>query len=154
MHGVLSLTAALTLAATSLVAPLQQPVWLCKPGMASDICETTRLDATVVNLDGTTAAEPFERPQQRPVDCFYAYPTVNLLPESTPPTAEDEEKGVTLTQVGRLSARCRVFVRSTGRPRSPRTSSAASACRPTSRPGTRTSNKPSRTTGTTTTPTR
>ncbi|MEU7003224.1 DUF3089 domain-containing protein [Nonomuraea sp. NPDC046570] len=110
MHGVLSLTAALTLAATSLVAPLQQPVWLCKPGMASDICETTRLDATVVNLDGTTAAEPFERPQQRPVDCFYAYPTVNLLPESTPPTAEDEEKGVTLTQVGRLSARCRVFV--------------------------------------------
>ncbi|GII92458.1 DUF3089 domain-containing protein [Sinosporangium siamense] len=111
MHAFLSLTTAFTLvsAPTPMAAPLQQPVWLCKPGSTADFCETTALNATVVNPGGATSVEPFERPQQRPVDCFYVYPTVNLLPESTPPTAEDEEETVTLMQAGRLTQHCRMF---------------------------------------------
>ncbi|MFD9940662.1 DUF3089 domain-containing protein [Nonomuraea sp. NPDC059023] len=119
-----------------LTGPLAQPVWLCRPGKAANPCgqdaagnpidpvitgrypdgHQVGLDATVIRPDGTTTNEPLPPPQSPKVDCFYAYPTVNLLANpllllgGNPPVARESEAAVTLTQMGRLTSNCRVFV--------------------------------------------
>ncbi|MFI6905789.1 DUF3089 domain-containing protein [Nonomuraea sp. NPDC050394] len=119
-----------------LTGPLAQPVWLCRPGKAANPCgqdaagnpmdpvitgrypdgHQVGLDATVIRPDGTTTNEPLPPPQSPKVDCFYAYPTVNLLANpllllgGNPPVARESEAAVTLTQMGRLTSHCRVFV--------------------------------------------
>ncbi|MDX3108659.1 DUF3089 domain-containing protein [Nonomuraea angiospora] len=118
---VMAVLAGLPTAASA--APLAEPVWLCRPGQGA--CGvvgrypdgyTSDLDATVVHPDGTTSVEPLPPPASPQVDCFYAYPTVNILPNpllltgSNPPVARDTETAVTLTQVGRLAGHCRMFV--------------------------------------------
>ncbi len=51
-----------------------------------------------------------------PVDCFYAYPTVDVVANpvlqigSTPPDPRPEDVAVTLSQVGRFAPQCRLFV--------------------------------------------
>ena len=50
-----------------------QTVWLCRPGLAENPCESD-LTATVVQPDGEQSvdhAKPAKRPR---VDCFYVYP--------------------------------------------------------------------------------
>ncbi|MFI6323016.1 DUF3089 domain-containing protein [Nonomuraea sp. NPDC050556] len=98
--------------------PLKKPVWLCKPGLPGDVCEGRYPDGYATDLDATVdgVTEPLEGTDDPPIDCFYAYPTVNLLPNpmlpigDNPPVARDAEVAVTLTQVGRLTGRCRMFV--------------------------------------------
>ena len=120
--------------------PLANPVWLCEPGMPNNPCDqdlagnpqvlapndqltdhypsgaTTTLDSTVVAADGSTGYQPYTAPHDPPVDCFYVYPTVDVLPNpllqvgSLPPSAQDQEMAVTLAQVARLSHLCRLFV--------------------------------------------
>ncbi|MEU4701892.1 DUF3089 domain-containing protein [Nonomuraea dietziae] len=116
-----------------IAGPLAEPVWLCKPGKPNNLCgqdaaglpqalprypsgATTPLDATRVGADGTLTHEPFEVAAPPPVDCFYAYPTVDLVSNpllqigSLPPLPRDEELAVTLVQIGRLATTCRLFV--------------------------------------------
>ncbi len=123
-----------------LTSPLAQPVWLCKPGMPENPCgqnarggpqdppvngsfaarylddKQVPLDATVVAPDDSTAPETFTVADDRPVDCFYAYPTVDLLNNpllpigNLPPIPRNNEIAVTLLQAGRFSQVCRLFV--------------------------------------------
>lgn len=116
--------------------PLDDPVWLCHPSQLDNLCGqdaagnavdatltarypdgyATDLGATVVHSDQSTSGEPLPPPSDPEVDCFYAYPTVNLLSNpllligDNPPSVRNSEAAVTFTQVGRLASHCRMFV--------------------------------------------
>jgi hypothetical protein len=84
--------------------------WVCRPDTPDDICHGD-LDATVIEADGSTKVEHFERAADAPVDCFYVYPTISRDPGaySDWDASPDEEGFVTLNQAARLAATCRVF---------------------------------------------
>jgi hypothetical protein len=87
--------------------------WLCHPGTASaqDPCEMP-LDTTIVSPDGTTRVEtPARVPaSQRPVDCFYVYPTISEQPAVNASKARDPEiVAIAQIQASRFSTRCRMF---------------------------------------------
>lgn len=93
-------------------APAQEPsstVWLCRPGLANNPCESD-LTTTVVQSDGTqkvSSARPARRP---PVDCFYVYPSVSAQPTLNANLNVDPElRAVAEYQVSRFSQTCRVF---------------------------------------------
>ena len=82
--------------------------WVCRPG-ADTVC-TTGLDASVVNANGTTAAQPFTPAADPVIDCFYIYPTVSQeQTQYADLTDSPEIQAETRAQAGRLSSRCRVF---------------------------------------------
>jgi Protein of unknown function (DUF3089) len=86
------------------------PHWLCKPGIADDVCSRD-LVATVVLANGTTEVERHEVADDPPVDCFYVYPTTSFdqgaSSDFTP--GESEEISTAYNQVARLTSTCRVF---------------------------------------------
>lgn len=110
-------------AARLLTAPLAEPVWLCHPGDPATACGATTarypdgatvpLSTTVVAPQGTVVEQPAV--EEPPVDCFYVYPTVDLLPNpvvqvgSLPPYVRDDEVAVLLAQIGPLTGQCRIF---------------------------------------------
>lgn len=124
----LAVSAGLTPAADaqspSLTAPLAAPVWLCHPGDPASACgdgvgrypdgTTVPLSTTVASGGSLALVQPTGAASP-PVDCFYVYPTVDLLPNppltigSAAPSARDDEVAVMLAQVGPLSSLCRVF---------------------------------------------
>lgn len=85
-------------------------VWLCRPGIADNICERD-LDTTLVFADGATEVVPHVDAVDPPVDCFYVYPTVSRDPEANSDflPAEGDEIYTTINQAARLTAACRVF---------------------------------------------
>ncbi|WP_329060263.1 DUF3089 domain-containing protein [Streptomyces sp. NBC_01429] len=125
-------------AAATAARPLDHTVWLCKPGMAGNACgqdadgrpgtpdgelvtrypggATRLLDDTRIAADGSRERVPFTVTGAPPVDCFYAYPTVDLLANpllqtgSLPPARQDAHQAVTLTQAARFAGLCRLFV--------------------------------------------
>jgi hypothetical protein len=127
--------------AAPIARPLAHPVWLCRPGMHANPCnqnlygdpqvavggapfevtypndgKRTTLDATHVRASGTPIVEPYNAPDRPPVDCFYVYPTVDVVSNPVlpvgdlPPSATSTEMAATLSQVGRLTSLCRMFV--------------------------------------------
>jgi len=110
-------------AAWTLTAPLTEPVWLCHPGDPATACGEASgtypdsgavpLSITVASPQGTTVEWPAAG--EPAVDCFYVYPTVDLLPNplvrvgSLPPSARDDDVAVLLAQIGPLTGQCRIF---------------------------------------------
>jgi hypothetical protein len=84
--------------------------WLCKPGIADDVCSRD-LDATAVAADGSTEVIEHEAADDPPVDCFYVYPTISHDPgpNSDLVPAEGEEIFTAYSQVARLTSTCRVY---------------------------------------------
>jgi hypothetical protein len=86
-----------------------QTVWLCRPGLAENPCESD-LTATVVQPDGKQSvdqAKPAKRPR---VDCFYVYPTVSAQPSTNADlTVDPEETAIAELQASRFSQVCRMF---------------------------------------------
>jgi hypothetical protein len=84
--------------------------WLCKPGIAADVCSRD-LDATAVAADGSTEVIPHEAADDPPVDCFYVYPTTSFDPgpNSDLIPAEGQEIFTAYNQVARLTSTCRVY---------------------------------------------
>jgi Protein of unknown function (DUF3089) len=84
--------------------------WLCKPGIADDVCSRD-LDVTTVAADGTTEVIEHVAADDPPVDCFYVYPTTSrdqgINSDLVP--AEGEEIVTVLNQAARLTSTCRVF---------------------------------------------
>lgn len=133
-------------AATAESLPLSGAVWLCYPGMPDNPCNQdiygnperpagsdgfadgypsdssdapVPLDETVMPASGSGSGTvvPYASPSSPKVDCFYVYPTVDLLPNpaidltgDTPPTPRDDEMAIVLAQVARLESTCRLFV--------------------------------------------
>jgi hypothetical protein len=83
--------------------------WLCRPGLADDVCHRD-LDATVVNADGSASIEAHHADDDPQVDCFYVYPTISGDPTPNSDLVPGaEEKNVTELQAGRFNELCRVF---------------------------------------------
>jgi hypothetical protein len=84
--------------------------WLCKPGIADDVC-SRNLDATAVAADGSTEVQPHDAAEHPPVDCFYVYPTTSRdqAANSDLVPGEPEEIYTAYNQVARLNSTCRIF---------------------------------------------
>lgn len=86
-------------------------VWLCKPGIANNPCEIP-LDTTYQRADGTSTTSTLARKRSvdRPVDCFYVYPTVSDQLALTASKAKDPEIiSIAKYQAARFSSRCRMY---------------------------------------------
>ena len=86
-------------------------VWLCKPGLRHNPCETS-LTTTVLSPSGERRAVRRIRPDQpRSIDCFYVYPTVSDQKRTYATRSKDPEIVATAYfEAARWSQRCRVFV--------------------------------------------
>lgn len=90
--------------------------WLCRPGMANNQCFVNSIDATKINPDNSTTAEPHTGANEdQPYDCFYVYPTVDLAGpvgnhmDVTDPTYVSLTLDPLLQQAARFNDRCRIF---------------------------------------------
>ena len=87
-------------------------MWLCKPGMADNQCFVNGLDSTRVLTDGSTEEVPHVGSEEHDYDCFYVYPTVDLLGPIGNHTDFSDislELDPLLNQAARLNASCRIF---------------------------------------------
>jgi hypothetical protein len=86
------------------------PVWLCKPGLKVNWCNTD-LSVTEVRADGTRKVVHVADTRNPPVDCFYVYPTVSADRRGNADLhAGREEQYTTAGQAARFAQACRVFV--------------------------------------------
>lgn len=84
-------------------------VWLCRPGLADNPCESD-LTTTVIAADGSTTVEEAAPAQEPPIDCFYVYPTVSSQQTVNANLDIDpDEVTVAITQASRFSQVCRVY---------------------------------------------
>jgi hypothetical protein len=84
-------------------------VWLCRPGLADNPCESD-LTTTVLSADGTTTTEAAAPAQNPLTDCFYVYPTVSDQPTlNADLTIDPEERAVALQQAAPFSQVCKVY---------------------------------------------
>jgi hypothetical protein len=84
-------------------------VWLCRPGLADNPCESD-LTTTVVYADGTSTVEQVAPAADPPIDCFYVYPTVSDQQTTNANLDIDpEEKAVAVQQAARFSQVCKVY---------------------------------------------
>jgi len=84
-------------------------VWLCRPGLPDNPCES-RLEATVVSADGTSTAEAAAPAEDPPIDCFYVYPTVSgQTTVNATLDIDPEVKAIAVQQASRFSQVCRVY---------------------------------------------
>jgi Protein of unknown function (DUF3089) len=86
-----------------------ETVWLCRPGIPDNPCESD-LTATVIRPDGSQKVQRASPARKRPVDCFYVYPTVSAQPTPNANLNIDPELiAVARTQASRFSQVCRVY---------------------------------------------
>jgi len=84
-------------------------VWLCRPGLANNPCESD-LTTTVVSADGTSTVEQVAPAADPPIDCFYVYPTVSGQPTQNANLQIDpEETAIAIQQASRFSQVCKVY---------------------------------------------
>jgi hypothetical protein len=84
-------------------------VWLCRPGLADNPCESD-LTTTVISADGSSTIEEAAPAADPPVDCFYVYPTVSgQQTENANLQIDPEEKAVAVLQAARFSQVCKVY---------------------------------------------
>ena len=96
-------------AAPTTAAVRDETVWLCRPGMTANPCETD-LDATVLGPGGARTQEPFVPARDPAVDCFYVYPTVSAAPTTNAPREATRAEITTVqAQAARFASVCRVW---------------------------------------------
>jgi len=84
-------------------------VWLCRPGLADNPCESD-LTTTVVSADGSTTTEAAAPAEDPPIDCFYVYPTVSgQETENANLDIDPEQRAVAVQQASRFSQVCKVY---------------------------------------------
>jgi hypothetical protein len=84
-------------------------VWLCRPGLADNPCESD-LTTTVVSADGSSTTEAAAPATDLPIDCFYVYPTVSTQQtENANLDIDPGEKAVAISQASRFSQVCKVY---------------------------------------------
>ena len=81
--------------------------WLCRPDISGDdnVCERN-IDSTIVFADGSTQLEQAPTFAERPVDCFYVYPTVSLDTTDNSDLIPGREISTTLSQAARYRSVC------------------------------------------------
>lgn len=102
-------TASPTATPTAGPAVAADTVWLCRPGLADNPCESN-LSATVMEPNGKSHVEKASLALDPPIDCFYVYPTVSHQPGMNANLHIDpEERAVAIAQAARFSQFCRVY---------------------------------------------
>ncbi|HMF03264.1 MAG TPA: DUF3089 domain-containing protein [Acidimicrobiia bacterium] len=95
--------------AASTKAQASPTVWLCRPGIANNPCESS-LTTTVVHPDGKKTTQHASDAKDPSVDCFYVYPTVSAQPGPNANLDIDPElTAVAENQAARFSQMCRVY---------------------------------------------
>ncbi len=103
-----STTTAASASATPTAAP-SNTVWLCRPGLADNPCESD-MTATVISADGTSTTEQASPAKDPPIDCFYVYPTVSgQTTTNADLTVDPAQTAVAILQASRFSQVCRVY---------------------------------------------
>jgi len=106
---VLAVVAALAAAVPATAGVPRWPVWLCRPDLRVDWCNTD-LSVTEIRADGTRRVVHVPDTPSPPVDCFYVYPTVSADRRGNADLrAGREEKYTVAGQAARFSQACRVF---------------------------------------------
>ena len=111
MIGTVALVVSVAGMSGAAAAPEQSTstVWLCRPGLADNPCESN-LGTTIVRADGSTSVVLPKPAKHPPIDCFYVYPTVSGQQRSNADlTIDPEEIAVAEQQASRFSQVCRVF---------------------------------------------
>jgi len=84
-------------------------VWLCRPGLPDNPCESS-LETTVVSGDGTTGTESAVAAENPSIDCFYVYPTVSgQITQNATFEIDPEERAIAVQQASRFSQVCQVY---------------------------------------------
>jgi hypothetical protein len=84
-------------------------VWLCRPGLADNPCESD-LTTAVVSADETGTIEAAAPAADPPIDCFYVYPTVSgQATENANLQIDPEETAIAIQQAARFSQVCKVY---------------------------------------------
>jgi hypothetical protein len=97
--------------AASPSAAASKTIWLCRPGMTPNPCESGVLDATALTPGGGRSTERFTPAADPAVDCFYVYPTVSSAPGTNAPLASSPTiVSAARAQASRFSSVCRLFV--------------------------------------------
>lgn len=87
-------------------------MWLCKPGMTENQCFVNGLNSTRILPDNSTAFEAHTGSETHDYDCFYVYPTVDLLGPIGNHTDFSDislELDPLLEQAARFNNSCRIF---------------------------------------------
>ena len=95
--------------APSVSAQPAETVWLCRPGLPQNPCESD-LTTTVLHANGSENVQQAAPAKKPPVDCFYVYPTVSAQPTVNADLSIDPELiAVAEYQAARFSQVCRVY---------------------------------------------
>jgi len=101
-------TASPSTTASSTAGP-STTVWLCRPGLPDNPCESD-LETTVVSADGTSTTESAVPAKNPPIDCFYVYPTVSgQTTVNANLEIDPEEKAIAIQQASRFSQVCQIY---------------------------------------------
>lgn len=83
--------------------------WICNPAMDSDPCDLPS-DTTDLLTGEVAAGAPRPAESDKPVDCFYVYPTVtNQVALNVDPGIAPEVASIAQFQASRFADTCRVF---------------------------------------------
>ncbi|MEV4153129.1 DUF3089 domain-containing protein [Nocardia salmonicida] len=97
-----------TVSAPASAQPTAATTWLCRPDIADDPCDLPSDTTDLATGTVTTAAQAPD--SDKPVDCFYVYPTVSdQIALSADPIASPEVQSIARYQAARFSNLCRVF---------------------------------------------
>jgi Protein of unknown function (DUF3089) len=100
---------ALALAGPAASSAAAETTWLCKPGIASNPCETS-LETTVELPNGVTRTETGQDASNPSIDCFYVYPTVSSqFGVNATLKIDPEERQIAIDQASRFSQACKVY---------------------------------------------
>jgi pimeloyl-ACP methyl ester carboxylesterase len=86
-------------------------MWLCRPDLPTDACRGD-LTTTEIAADNTRTVVPHPIAAERPVDCFYIYPTVDLsliAGNHTDFTDITKQRDTAEAQVARFSEVCNIY---------------------------------------------
>jgi hypothetical protein len=85
-------------------------VWLCKPGIPNNPCESGFATTLISPTGQTLGRQNVKADKKRKFDCFYVYPTVSDDKSTNSDLSIDpEERSVALYQAARYGLHCRVF---------------------------------------------
>ncbi|MCX5043021.1 DUF3089 domain-containing protein [Aldersonia sp. NBC_00410] len=100
--------AVLSAPAVDAAPPAGNTVWLCHPAIADDPCDLPQ-DTTDLST-GLVSAPPAVAEADKPVDCFYIYPTSSdQVALNADRTAQPAVQSIASVQAARFNSQCRMF---------------------------------------------
>lgn len=107
--GLILMAGGLVGTGTASSQPTPTTTWLCSPDLTNDPCDLPG-DTTNLGTGAVTPASAAAPESDKPVDCFYLYPTVtNDVALNAPGYPTPEVASIASFQAARFNTQCRVF---------------------------------------------